>query len=685
MADKDVTLGIQADTSGLKAGAESGAQALAKLEESIKGDTQALAQMQKALRELKGSANANTEQIGKLHSQIAAKKEAIATARGEYLALGGTFERSRRGGKAFGAQLAELNKITQGIPGPLGSAVSAFSRLISTIANNPIKTALVGIAAAMIAVQLKLVSLTLALTRYAVAQADARRSELLRLEGLTKVRNYYGVAAGSAQDLQDSIDKVSASSALSREQIAGLATQLYKAHFRGEALTDALDAAAIKTSTQGQEQASMWIGYAEAINRTGGNVKGFAQNVRNQLGGIAQKQMLSLDVQARKLEESYSALTTGIRIEPLLKAKAGFNALFAQSTASGRALKALLGTIVQPIINQITRVIPVAKRFFQGMILAALEFGTAVLEVAASFGVTFGDDVPDALDDSTAAINTGKAAFDLLVGTLTSLSFVTGLVVLKQSILAIIAIPATIRAFGRMLVSIYSQIVAWGAWALEWLVIIGYMTIVKGMQLGSFFATLLTAVAKQVIKWGAWALEILLTISPLLLLMAALWGVYKIFELFYVIWREIDWKDLGRMMWEGLTSWFVNVGEFFKNIGGKIVKAFRTAFDSHSPSRVFMGIGEDIGEGLQQGIDATAPDVNQSVAHMVEAADGAAGPGAAGGSSTAAPAGGTVVIQAINLQGYSDPAQAANDFVTELAKTLRTVGYQLGTVGGATP
>lgn len=685
MADKDVTLGIQADTSGLKAGAESGAQALAKLEDSIKGDTQALAQMQRALRELKGSASANTEQIGKLNAQIAAKKEAIATARGQYIALGGAFERTRRGGKTLSAQLAELNKMTQGMPGPVGSAVAAFSRLITTIANNPIKTALVGIAAAMIGVQVKLVSLTLALTRYSVAQADARRSELLRLEGLTKIRNYYGVAAGSAQDLQDSIDKVSASSALSREQIAGLATQLYKAHFRGAALTDALDAAAIKTSTQGQEQASMWIGYAEAINRTGGNVKGFAQNVRNQLGGIAQKQMLSATVQAQKLEESYAALTTGIRIEPLLKAKAGFNALFAQSTASGRALKALLGTLIQPIINQIARVIPIAKRFFQGLILAALEFGTAVLEVAASFGVTFGDDVPDALDDSTAAIKTGKAAFDLLIGSMTSLSVVTGLVILKQTILAIRSIPSVIKAFGRMLWSIGAQIVAWGAWALEWLVIIGYMTIVKGMQLGAFFVTLLAAVWKQVIAWGAWAVEMLITLAPLLLIVAAVGLLIVVINQLVQAWKEIDFKLLFQYMFAGFADGWAKVRDGIKGIATSVVDIFKSVFKISSPSKVFEDLGANLGEGLQLGIDSTAPDVNQSVAHLVELPDAPAAGGGAGGGAAGAPAGGTVIIQAINLQGYSDPAQAANDFVAELAKTLRVAGYQLGSVGGVSP
>jgi hypothetical protein len=643
MADKDVTLGIQMDTASLKAGAESGAKALADLENQIKGDTQALAQMQKAMKDLQGGTVVNVEQFKKLQAGIDAKKQSIATARSAFLSLGGTFEKNRRGGKSLQAQLAELAKTTQGMPGPIGSVVAVFGRLVTTIANNPIKTALVGIAAAMLGVQVKLVSFTIALTRYAIAQADARRSELLRLEGLTKIRNYYGVAAGSAQDLQDSIDKVSASSALSRDQIAGLATQLYKAHFRGEALTDALDAAAIKTSTQGQEQASMWIGYAEAINRTGGNVKGFAQNVRNQLGGIAQKQMLSLDVQAKKLEESYAALTTGIRIEPLLKAKAGFNALFAQSTASGRALKVLLGTLIQPIINQITRVIPIAKRFFQGLILAALEFGLAVLEVADMFGVKFGTDVPDAVGDAEWAVTTGKAAFDLLAGSMWALLTVTGLVGAKMTWLAIKSIPGLVRALIPVLASIWSQVVA----------------------------------------WGAWALEMLITLAPLLLIIAAVALLVVVINELVQAWKEIDFKLLFQYMFEGFAEGWAKVKDGIKGIATSVVDIFKSVFKVRSPSKVFEEIGANLGEGLQLGIDSTAPDVNQSVEHLVDVPQAPAGGGRGGASPAAAgaPAGGTVIIQAINLQGYADPAQAAKDFVSQLAKTLRVAGFQLGAPG----
>lgn len=643
MAEKDVTLGIQLDSAGLKAGAESGAAALAELESQIKGDTQALAQMQKAMKDLQGGTVVNVEQFRKLQTAIDAKKQSIATARASYLSLGGSFERSRRGGKSLQSQLAELSKTVQGMPGPLAGIVAMFSKLIGLVANNPIKTALVAVAAAMVGVTGKVISLTAALTRYAIAQADVRRSELLRLEGLTKIRNYYGVAAGSAKDLQDAIDQTAASSALSRDQIAGLAEQLYRAHFRGDNLRAALEAAAIKQSTQGTEQTNMWIGYAEAINRTGGNVQRFAQNVKNQLGGIAQKQTLSATVQAQKLQESYAALTNDIDINPLLKARAQTNALFSQATASGRALKTLLSTLIQPIINQITRVQPIVKRFFQGMILAALEFGTAVLEVLDALGVEFGSELPSDMEDSRTAVNAGKAAFDLLVGSMWSLAAVTSVVILRQSILALQMLPKLLVALARTLVSI----------------------------------------AAQIVKWAIWAAEIFLTIAPILLMVAAVWLLIEVINGLVQIWEEIDFTLLGRYMYEGLIAYWDKITGWVKSIGQSIVDTFKSVFQISSPSKVFMGIGENIGEGLQQGIDATAPDVNQSVEHLVDVpGKPAAGPAAGPAAATAAP-GNTVVIQNVNLNGYADAGQAADDFVTELAKALRVVGYQLGTVGGA--
>lgn len=682
--NKDVTLGIQLNTAGLKAGTESAAGALAELEQQIKSDTQAIGSMQKALRDLKGGGAANSDQAKKLAADIKRLQSRVSESRAEWIRLGGAFRDGKKGSGNLKSQLDELSKTVKGLPGPFAGIAAGLTKVIDTIAGNPIKTALVGIAGAMVLVTAKTVSAIASLTKYAIAQAEARQAELLRLEGLTKIRNYYGVAAGSARDLQDAIDQTAASSALSRDQIAGLAEQLYRAHFRGEALKEALDAAAIKMSTQGTEQANMWIGYAEAINRTGGNVTKFAQNVKNQLGGLAARQLLGADAQARKLQESYAALTTDIDIGPLQKARAEFNALFSQSTASGRALKQLLSLIIQPVINQITKAIPIAKRFFQGMILAALEFANAVVDVAIAFGVEFGQKVPESLDDSRTALKLGKAAFDALTGAIFATSAMLLIFTIRTTYLTITALPGMLRALWRSLVSIWSQVAGWAAWGAEQLIVLGYLAIIKGMQLVGFFASLLVSVWSQVAAWGAWVVEILIAAAPILLVVAALYLLYDIFKQLGQLWNEIDFKLLGQAIWNGLTAYWENIKAWWTGIGDWMIKTFKSAFKIGSPSRVFEGFGENIGEGLERGLDNSAPDVESSLTDLVTLPAPAANGNATGAG---APAAGLppVIIQAINLSGYAQPEQAANQFVTQLAVTLRTVGYQLGSAGGSAP
>jgi len=486
---------------------------------------------------------------------------------------------------------------------------------------------------------------TVQLTKYAISQADARRTELLRLEGLTKIRNYYGLAAGSASELQDAIDSVSASSALSRSTIAGLAEQLYKAGFRGENLTAALDAAAIKTSTQGQEQASMWIGYAEAVNRTGGDVTKFAQNVRNQLGGIAQKQMLSATVQAEKLEESYSQLTNGIKIEPLLKARKAFNDLFSQSTSSGKALKQLLGLILQPLIDGIGKVTRLAKPFFQGMILSAQELTMATLELADMFGFTFAEEVPDSLGEAEAALQIGRGTFDLFAGTLWAVLTVATLVGAKMTWMALKAIPPLIAQAWASIPALTAQAAA--LWALA--------------------APFLTAAAFT------------------LLFIAAGYLLWKFIDGIVDLILELK-GDFFKNMFGGIKEAWKDLTHWFGGKGTDISDKVQDDLEMHSPSKVFARIGQGIGDGLQEGIDSTAPDVNQSVEHLVDVpkAPAPTGPGTAPGAAAAAGARGTIIIEAINLTGYKDPSSAATDFVAELGKALRVVGYQLGTTTAIT-
>jgi hypothetical protein len=116
-----------------------------------------------------------------------------------------------------------------------------------------------------------------------------------------------------------------------------------------------------------------------------------ADTVRARLGGIAARQLPSLNVQTQKLKESFDALFRDINLEGFLTALRTITALFSQNTVTGRALKSLIQGIVQPLIDGISAAAPYAKRFFQGMLLGFLSIGITVLKLRKWFRETFGD------------------------------------------------------------------------------------------------------------------------------------------------------------------------------------------------------------------------------------------------------------------------------------------------------
>jgi hypothetical protein len=427
-ADATFSIELKDETSGA---AKNAAGALADLKKRIDDDQKALAQMQAAMRRLKGGTTTNVESFRALSDQIAASKARIASAQAAYVSLGGTFEAAAPKAKSFSETLAALQRI---VPAPILA----------------IATALVALSAATVAA-------TAALLRYGIAQADARRSELLRLEGLTTLRNRFGVAAGSAAELQTSIDRVSAGIALGRGEVGTYAQQLYRAGLRGEELTVALRAVGTAAVVQGERGARRIAGLAVSARLAGRSVRGVADDVERRLGGIARRHLLSLDVQSRKLHESFAAIFSGLNIERFLEGLHSVTELFSQNTASGRALKTIAEAVFQPMIDAITTLFPIGRRFFQGMVIGALLFVIAVQRVGRALDRLFGgSSILGDVDALQIALWAGVAAFAAmavigvaLAGTFAGLAG-TIAVLVGPMLAAVVAIGGLISAGVRL-------------------------------------------------------------------------------------------------------------------------------------------------------------------------------------------------------------------------------------------
>lgn len=357
-----------------------GREDLEAMRKSITGARSNLAEMNAALRALKGGGEQTRDSVARLKEQIAAQRSQLAGATKGYLDAGG--------------KILDVGKKQDGWTDALKKASPQLEGLIGKVSKIPPGTALlaagaVGATAAIVALTAATVAAGAGLVGYALSQADARRSELLRLEGLTKIRNFWtgfsapvGNAAATASALQQAVDDVSGTVALGRGEVAGYAEDLYRMGLRGNALRDTLEGMATTAAVQGDAQARAFAGMAAGANLTGQSVRRLADDVKARLGGIAHAQTLSLANQMAKLRENVAGLFRDIKIDALLEAINGVTRLFSASSAAGKAMRDLLTAAVQPIINIFANNGGVVRDFFLGAATGALKMIGVVLDGA---------------------------------------------------------------------------------------------------------------------------------------------------------------------------------------------------------------------------------------------------------------------------------------------------------------
>lgn len=404
--------------------------ALKDLRAKLQEDTAALGEMQKALRNLKGGGAVAQAQFEQLSARIKAQKATIAQTQSKYLELGGSFKNLKSSGSQASGALGTFAERAKASGGPLGTFSNRLGGVVELLGGGFTAAAAAG-AVALLALVAAVVAATVALGAYGLAQANAHRNELLTLEGLTKVRNYYGLAAGSASEMQAAITKVAASSALGRDRIAGLEQGLYRMGLRGQNLTDALEGVAIATSAAGEGQGQLYAGQIALAARSGVAVKGLTNEIKNRFGGVARAQLLDLNVQTAKLHESFAALFQDLHIEGVLEALHSVTELFSQNTNSGKALKLLVETLFQPLFGQIGEAGPLARNFFQGIIIATLRTAIAIQQTRLWFRRTFG--APDILK----GVNATKEA--LLIGQAVLYGFGAALAIVAAAIALVVA------------------------------------------------------------------------------------------------------------------------------------------------------------------------------------------------------------------------------------------------------
>lgn len=626
---------------------DSAADALRNLQKEINADKRELQQLQAAMKNLQLGTVVNVQQFRELSNAISSKRSAIATAQAQFIDLGGSFKkaapvasgfkakiealeakladaaaatkRDADATKALAARNADLVSTAGQLPGIFGKIASGLTALATgtalTIAG------IVALAAAFGLLVLSIAKATIATAKYTIEQANARRAELLRLDGISRIRTAYsmayGLARNKAEDLQSAIDEVSASVSISRDKVVQYATQLDRMGVRGANFKKALQGIGTVASAAGDEQAGMFAQWYAAYSLTGQSVDKLSEKIKNRWGGIVVKQMRDVTVVAQKQEEALSRLFSRVDIEAYTKANQELGSMFAETTAAGKAFKALLPGILQPLIDGATLWARIQKRFWQGMILGALEVGIALLKLRNLFRKVFGPDTFKGLTDNLDVfVYAGIGAF----GTILLLVLAIGAVLATLAVAFLIALAPVIGAFVVLGLLVYGLVTAFNA---------AY----------DFIANM---------DWGG------------------LWdGILQSLTKF------------GDAAYEAVTT-------VFSDLAAGAAKAFKEALGIASPSKVFAQFGKDITAGVTIGVKAGAVDAQAAVDGMIsvprdgtDPASQVAQPDAA--KSGGAAGGGSVTIGELHVHSTATDAKGlAVSIKQELESILEGVALQMG-------
>ncbi len=564
---------------------------LKALESGGPKNSSAVAAQKSKIGDLEGKVGSKGLDIGKLEASI-----------GKFKGLSAEGDKSAASIKQLAAAAGETD-------GPLGNIVRSIGKFKAAGAAG----AVLAIVGALIAIAAAAIAGAIALTRFALASADAARSSRL-LSGAAA-----GSAAGGAE-LEAVINDIANKSPLARDKIAEMGRAMEVAKLQGRNMQNALEAAATATSAIGDSAGAAFTSIAEksqfarrflltkadlagtgvefaevaagiaqtmgisvaaatTLIQQGGvsvakGLEGMNAAVQKKFGKTVAAQLLSLNTQFSKMRENFGRLFDGVDIEPFLRGLKTVSDLFSSQTVTGAALKTLFGSIFTPMAAASEGAFPAIVDFIRGMAIGALMLQLTFLQLKGAINAAFGPDTTSSIDY-------------VKVGVLT-LAFAIG------------AIAAVFGAIG---------VVIGGIGAIIYYVVIA--PIMSLLDLIALLAEGFAMIPDAVASMGA--------------------SITSFFS-------SLDLASIGTNLVKGLANGISSAVSFVvdavKGLGTSAMGALTGLLKIRSPSRVFMAYGVNTAEGFGQGVEEGTPDANESVKQLGAAEPSApAAKGGGGGRS----------------------------------------------------
>lgn len=337
----------------------------------------------------------------------------------------------------------------------------------------------------------------------------------------------------------------------------------------------------------------------------------------------------------------------GKSVQPFMGAlKDAVSVLDSKTSPLGAALKTGIGGAMRWIFETLTKLVPVAREFFWGLVVLALKAYIAIAPIVLKF---------KAFLQSAEGMRAMHAVWTALVTVLTVVGVVIGAVVAFLASMAAIAVVVG--------VAVWNLIAAVG----------GFInSVVQGMVgiEAAIFGTL-ASIAGVVGN----------LLAPVADAFASVWDSVK--EIFSPPNALAIATSLIDGLVGGITAGAARVADALKNVGKGAVDAVTNVLGIHSPSKVMAELGGHTSEGFARGVDSGADRAQNAVAAVV--APPTATPAASGGGG-----GGPITVNVGGLQltigaGVDEHAaqKIAELLPAAITKAFEELAMQLGgAIGG---
>jgi len=449
--------------------------------------------------------------------------------------LAGDLEKLKAPAEGSGGSLQSMSRALGKIGGPagmIGQKVTGLANAFSKLAAMGPAGILIAVGVAAVAVVAGIAMAGIGLLKFGFASADAARTSMLLTAGIAG-----SVEGGKA--LEKTIGDLGNQVPMTADELRDMAAQLAKSGLKGDALSAALEDAAIKAA-------------------------------KLKFGPEYAKAMLGADFQTQKLKANLGKVFGGLKTDGVMAALQRVVALFDTNSSSAQAIKVVFESMFQPAVDGIEGFIPKVVAAFIQFEIWAMRGLIAMLPYVSTF----------------------KAAGQVLLFFGQTAMMVLGIVgaAIGFAVLQTVAFMAALKAVWDAMTFLSNGAVALGG------------ALVNGVAYGVGF----------------------------------LMGKFAEVKAFLA---GMSLSEIGTALIDGLATGLTTAGPkvlaAITGVASGAITAAKKALGIASPSKVFAEIGGYTAEGMSQGVDAGAKDVEASYNDIMNPPKpkGGSGASSSGGSS----------------------------------------------------